>query len=571
MVLTGAGAGPKRRAEFGRAWESWIQDLMLLSVLGIFLVAPAMVILVEAFFPNGHFGFGLFRTMAANPVLRNSLANSILIGLGATMLATVLALPFAALLGRYRFPGRDALKSAIMLPLLLPPFAGTIALRQLLGRYGSVNILLMHLGWIKEPIDWLGGGMTGVILLEGLHLFPILYFSLINHFAALNGDSEEAALSFGGKNWSYYRKVLWPEIRPGLFAGMALVFVWAFTDLGTPLLLEFRQVLPYQAFTFVTDLNHNPMGFALATVMGVVGLGGYWITQWLGHGQAQSQGKVTRPAAEKKLGPLAGTGAAFGLAMVLLASLLPIVALILMAFSHGWFLSILPEAYTADHFTQLLHHRITRGSIQTSLFLSSFTVLADLILGWWLARRVLAARGFLSPLLETLAMAPLALPGIILAFGYVALFSGTRLDPAGNPLFLLVMAYAMRRLPFAFRSILTGYRSLPAQIDEAAQTMGQGFAGRVWNIHLPLLTPYLLASGLLVFAFSMLEVSDSLVLAMQEFYYPITKAMFFLTSRAGDGNNLAAALALVGMAILAGAIAAANRLLGNRWGQMFKG
>ncbi len=572
MVLNRMRLLPQRhRLPAGGAWDAWIQDLLLLAVLGLFLVAPTVVILTEAFFPNGHFGLGLFRSMAVNPVLRSSLLNSILIGLGATALATTLALPFAILLGRYRFVGRNALKSAVMLPLLLPPFAGTIALRQLLGRYGSVNILLIHLGWMKDPIDWLGGGMAGVILLEGLHLFPILYFSLINHFAALNGDSEEAALCFGGKTWSYYRKILWPEIRPGLFAGMALVFVWAFTDLGTPLLMEYRQVLPYQAFTFVTDLNHNPMGFALATVMGVVGLCGYWISQWLGRGQSQSQGKVTRPAAEKTLGRSAGIGAAGGLAAILLVSLLPIVALILMAFSRGWFLSILPEAYTWDHIAQLLHHRITRGSIQTSLFLSSFTVLADLALGWWLARRVLASRGVLSPILETLAMAPLALPGIILAFGYVALFSGTRLDPAGNPLFLLVMAYAMRRLPFAFRSILTGYRSLPAQIDEAAQTLGQGFAGRVWNIHLPLLTPYLLASGLLVFAFSMLEVSDSLVLAMQEFYYPITKAMFFLTSRAGDGNNLAAALALVGMVILAGAIVMATRLLGRKFGEMFRG
>jgi len=167
-------------------------------------------------------------------------------------------------------------------------------------------------------------------------------------------------------------------------------------------------------------------------------------------------------------------------------------------------------------------------------------------------------------------MAPLALPGIILAYGYVSLFAGTRLDPAGNPLFLLVMAYAMRRLPFAFRSVLTGYRTMPAQVDEAAQTLGQGFWGRVRDIHLPLLTPYFLASGLLVFAFSMLEVSDSLILAMREFYYPITKALYFLTTRAGDGNNLAAALATVGMAILAAAILAANRLLGKRFGDMFR-
>jgi iron(III) transport system permease protein len=549
----------------------WLQDFTLVLLLGCFLVLPTLVILAEAFFPSGHFSLGLFRNMIVNPVLRQSFYNSLGIALGATAFATTLALPFAMLLGRYRFIGHSLLKACVILPLLLPPFAGTIALRQLLGRYGSVNILLLKFGWIQSPVDWLGGGMGGVIILEGLHLFPILYFSLINHFSALNGDSEEAALCFGGKTWAYYRKILLPEIRPGLFAGMALVFVWAFTDLGTPLLMEYRLVLPYQAFALVTDLNRNPMGYALVTVMGIVGLSGYWISQWLGRGQLQAHGKGIRPAREKILTPWKGGLAAVGLTSVLMLSLLPIIALIMMSFARNWFMSLAPEAYTLNHFSLLFHHRITSGSIQNSLFLSSLAVLADLFLGWWIARRVLSSTGLWGRILETVAMSPLALPGIILAFGYIALFSGTRLDPAGNPLFLLIMAYSMRRLPFAFRSILTGYRSLPAQIDEAAQTMGQGFWGRVWNIHLPLLTPYLLASGLMVFAFSMLEVSDSLILAMQEFYYPITKAMYFLTSRAGDGNNLAAALAVLGMLILAVAIGMANRLLGRKFGEMFRG
>ncbi|MDQ2999637.1 MAG: iron ABC transporter permease [Fibrobacterota bacterium] len=548
----------------------WLQRLALGALLGVFLVAPVVLILAESFFPNGRFSLGLFRAMAGNPVLRQALFNSLIIAVGATALSTLLAIPFAALLGRYRLPGRGVLKAGVMIPLLLPPFAGAIAVRQLFGRYGSVNILLQDMGWIDAPVDWLGGGMSGVIFLEGLHLFPILYFSLINHFAALNGDSEEAALCFGGKTWAYYRKILLPEIRPGLLSGMALVFVWSFTDLGTPLLMEYRQVIPYQAFSLVTDLNQNPMGFALTTVMGVVGLGGYWISQALSRGQAQFHGKGMRPASEKTPRRFHGIAASVLLASILLLAFLPVAAIAVMALARSWFLSVAPESYTLDYFTQLFSHRITRGSIQTSLFLSSLAVLADLALGWWLARMVLASSGFWAKLWETLAMVPLALPGIILAFGYVALFAGTPLDPAGNPLFLLVMAYAMRRVPFAFRSILTGYRSMPAQIDEAAQTLGQGFWGRVWNIHFPLLTPYFLASGLLVFAFSMLEVSDSLILAMREFYYPITKAMYFLTTRAGDGNNLAAALAVVGMVILAGAIAVASRLLGNRFGEMFK-
>jgi iron(III) transport system permease protein len=549
---------------------AFAQGIVLSILLGAFLVAPTLLVLKEAFFPGGAFSLSLFRSMAGNPVLMRSLWNSLIIGLAATAVATALALPFAAVLGRYRIPGRRLLQAGVILPLLLPPFAGALAVKQFLGRYGSLNLLLQEWGLSDGPVDFLGAGMAGVILLEGLHLFPILYFSLVNHFAALNGDSEDAALCFGGRKAAYYRRILLPEIRPGLFAGMALVFVWAFTDLGTPLLMEFRLVLPYQAFSLVTNLHHNPMGYALTAVMGAVGLGGYWFSQWLGRGQARAHAKVFRPAPERAMAGPRGWLTAGTLAGILLAASLPLVFVALLAFAEGWFLSIAPESFTAAHFGSLAEHRITRGSIQTSLLLSSLACLVDLVLGYWLARIVIASTGFRAKLIETLAMAPLALPGIILAFGYVALFSGTPLDPAGNPLFLLVMAYAMRRLPFAFRSVLTGYRSLPAQIDEAAQTLGQGFWGRLWDIHLPLLTPYLLASGLLVFAFSMLEVSDSLVLAMKELYYPITKAIYFLASRAGDGYNLAAALAVIGMGVLAIAILAANRLMGRRFGEMFR-
>jgi iron(III) transport system permease protein len=303
--------------------------------------------------------------------------------------------------------------------------------------------------------------------------------------------------------------------------------------------------------------------------MGILGLAGYWASQALARGQAHSA-KGYRPAPEKIPGRAAGLIAAFGLGAILALAFLPTLAVVIQSFAKDWFLSILPGEFTLGNFGAVFGHRITRGSIQTSLFLSSLAAGADLALGWWLARLVLTESRLWSRFWETAAMAPLALPGIVLAFGYVSLFAGTRLDPAGNPLFLLVMAYALRRLPFAFRGALTGYRSMPDKVDEAAQTLGQGYWGRVRDIHLPLLTPHLLAAGMLVFAFSMLEVSDSLVLAMKEFYYPITKAMYFLAARAGDGLNLAAALAVLGMLILSAALIAANRLLGKGFGDLFR-
>ena len=81
--------------------------------------------------------------------------------------ATALAVPFAVLLGRYRFPGRGLIRAGIMIPLLLPPFAGAVAVKQFLGRYGSLNLLLQKIGLLDQPLDFLGSGFAGVVLHPG--------------------------------------------------------------------------------------------------------------------------------------------------------------------------------------------------------------------------------------------------------------------------------------------------------------------------------------------------------------------------------------------------------------------
>lgn len=546
------------------------QTLFLLGFFGLFLVAPVAHTLIGAF-TAGTSPLSLFALLFRNPVYLASLKGSFFIALAASLLSAALALPFAFFIVRHDFFGKAWLQRSMMLPMLLPPFAGAIAVKQLLGRQGALNLALQDLGLITAPIDWLGSGAMGVIVLEALHLFPVLYFSVVGVLASFNAEGEEAALLFGGRNWRFYRTVLFPALRPGLLSGLSMVFIWAFSDLGTPLLLEYRQVLPYQVFTMVTDVESNPMGYCLALVMALVGLLGFWASLRFSKSRTLALGRAARPVIARRLPSPARFLVPLALHLVFFLSVLPLFALLALSLSGSWFMTILPADWTWDHFGALWDHRITRASIQTSLFLSSLACALALALGFWVVQVARRSAPPVRLLLESLSMLPLALPGILIAFGYVGLFAGTPVDPARNPLFLLVLAYAVRRLPFAVRSLSSGYETLPKGFDEAAMTLGDGFWGRVWRLHLPLLSPFLLGAGILVFAFSMLEVSDSLILAMEEFHYPLTKAMFFLTTRTGDGGNVAAALGMVGVVLLGVSLYFANRLLGEKLGRMFGG
>ena len=135
---------------------------------------------------------------------------------------------------------------------------------------------------------------------------------------------------------------------------------------------------------------------------------------------------------------------------------------------------------------------------------------------------------------------------------------------------LLAVSYAIRRLPYMVRASHAGLEQVSRSYEEAASNLGASPLRVVWRVTLPLITANLLAGGILCFSFSMLEVSDSLILAQAEQYYPITKAIYVLMDQLENGANVAAALGVWAMALLAAAMLWVSTLLGKRMGQMFR-
>jgi iron(III) transport system permease protein len=167
-------------------------------------------------------------------------------------------------------------------------------------------------------------------------------------------------------------------------------------------------------------------------------------------------------------------------------------------------------------------------------------------------------------------MVPLALPGIVLAFGYVVTYSGTWLDPMDNPFPLLVVAYGIRRLPYMVRSASAGLEQTHVSLEEASQAFGASRFRTLRSITIPLVMANLIAGGLLCFAYAMLDVSDSLILAMKDRYFPITKAIYALFLEQGSGEFVASALGMVAMLILTLCILGAAAILGKKMGELFR-
>ena len=571
----GKTALPRRTLHFIFSWDSLFFGLLWLFFLA-FLLYPIGYVVRGAFQVEHRPTLALFRLLWRNVNYRAAVLNSFAIGLCVVAATSAIGLALALPMSRWRFRGKGALSALMLAPMILPPFVGAIGVQQFLSRYGSLNLLLMHCGAIDphRPIDWLGEHrFGGVVLLESLHLYPILYLNVLAALANVDATLEEAAQNLGARGWRLFRDVTFPLILPGYFAGAILVFIWAFTDLGTPLIFGYREVVPVKIFDLVDVAQSNPTGYALVLTVLFITVVVFAASRRLtrtAHGQ---RSHVTgAPASRERPAGLGRTVLIYALMVgVTLAAIIPHLGVFLKSTAARWSISILPEEYTLRYYGLVFRHPISMSSIRVSLLLSLLSTAADLALGFLIAYYLLRKRIRGRAALDVLAMLPLALPGVVLAFGYLTCFAGVPLlDPRVNPILLLVIAYGVRRLPFTVRAAAAGLEQTSVAYEEASANLGARPATTIRRILIPLVLPNLVAGGVLAFAFAMLEVSESLMLAMQRQYYPIAKAIYTMVGRIDDGPFIASAMGMLGMALLLGCFILASRFVGRRLGAIFR-
>src|SRR5690606_430910 len=185
-------------------------------------------------------------------------------------LAFALAMPLAFVADRFVFPGKGILGSLILIPMILPPFVGAIGLKQIFGQYGGLNAFLVEIGLRPEgwTYDWFAASpFWGIAIINALSLYPIIYLNTVAALANVDPAMEEAAENLGCTGLRRFCKVTLPLIRPGLFAGGTIVFIWAFTELGVPLIFDYPRVTSVQIFHGLKDIGGNPFPYALVAVM----------------------------------------------------------------------------------------------------------------------------------------------------------------------------------------------------------------------------------------------------------------------------------------------------------------
>ena len=526
--------------------------LAIAIFLAVFLISPVILVVYTAF-SDGHGGLTLSHFFAFFEIslMRESFANSLFVA-GMTVLgATLIAIPLAYLTMRFQFRGAVLIQTLGVLPLVMPAFVGAAAMQLIFGRSGAVNLILMDLFGFSIPIM---EGLSGIIFVETLHYFPFILLNLSASLATIDSSMEEAGQNLGASGWRLFRKIIFPLALPGYIAGASLVFIKVFDDLGTPLVLNVTNMLAPQAYLRVTSIGlEDPIGYVICVILvlfSIAAMGGSW---WFV--KRRDYALISRGGAQAPKRTLSSwqTVMAYGWIIgVLMLVLSPHLGILLMSLFKVWSFSVLPEQFTLAHYITIFGD--AKQMIWNTILYCGLAAVIDVVLGAAIAYIVIRTTIPGRQILDHLVTVALAMPGLVLGIGYLRTFRGIELPFGGGALtaswLIFVLAYSVRRLPYALRSCMAALTQVHPALEEAAENVGASRWRIIRKIVLPLMIGGLLAGFVTSFITAAAEISETILLTSKESMAPMSYGIYlYFQSIAGRGPG--AALSVIAITLVA--------------------
>ncbi len=521
---------------------AWLAGAAVLAFLLLFFVLPVARVFASAFEQgDGSFTLAHFGIFFGQGLMREAFVNSLTVALSATFFAALIAVPLAYLTVRFQFRGALLIQTLGVLPLVMPPFVGAVALQLIFGRSGSVNLLLQeHAGFTLTLMD----GLPGVVFVEAIHYFPFILMNLTVALRNIDGAMEEAALNLGCRGWRLFRRVVFPLAAPGFVAGASLVFVKVFDDLGTPLVLGQTNLLAPQAYLRITQVGlEDPLGYVVSVVMVVFSMAAMALSARALQGRDYAT--LTKGGGSLQRRRLSSGGAvlAYGwITLVMLLVLSPHLGVLLLSLARVWSYAPLPDGYTLAHYATVFGD--SSGMLRNTLLYCGLAAGLDVVLGVTMAVLLLRTQLPARRWLDGMASASLAVPGIVLAIGYLRFFKGITLPGTDTLLtstwVLIMLAYAVRRLPYALRSCVAALQQLHVSLEEAAASLGATPLRALRRVVVPLMAGGILAGFVTSFVTAAVELSATLLLVSADSQAPMSYGIYlYMQSVAGRGPGAA--------------------------------
>ena len=495
---------PKRRK-----FEVWsaISIALLLAFL-LFFLYPLCTLLKQAF-TTKESGFTLdnFVKFFSKPYYYNTILNSFKVSVAVTLVSLFIGIVFSYFYSFYRLKGEKFLLIASILCCMSAPFIGAYSWILLMGRSGDLTRLLKALGLPAGSIY----GFGGILLVQATKLYPLVLIYMNGMFSNLDNSLMEASANLGCSGLKRFWKVILRLAMPTVLAEALLVFMRAFADFGTPLLIgEGYRTFTVEIYKQFLSETGSDYGFASAiSVIAIVLTAAIFLLQKYATKKFSFTMNALHPVEKKAPKGLGGVLMHVFCYGVVAVSLLPQIYIIYVSFRNST-MGVFQKGYSLANYRAALDKLLLRATGNTVL-VGVIALAAIVLLAIMISYLVVRRPNFINHSIDTISMMPYIMPGSVIAIALVIGFGKKPLVLTGT-LAIMIIAVIIRRLPYTTRSATATLIQIPLSVEEASISLGASKMKTFFKVTVPMMSSGIISGAILSWVSIVTEVSSAAIL-----------------------------------------------------------
>lgn len=488
--------------------DGWtIVSIILLILFAIFLLYPLFNLLKESVYTNGKISFEGFKTFFGEYYYWSSIINSVKIAVCVTIVSLLLGIPFSYFYSFFNLKGKKALFILCLLCTMSAPFIGAYAWILLFGNSGLFTNILKSFG-IKSVTIY---GFWGIVFVQSLKLFPLVVIYMNGAFKDIDNSLLEASESLGCKGLNRFFNIIMSLTMPTILAAALLVFMRSFADFGTPILIG-RGYTTFPVLIYTQYLGENGSNYHFAASISVIAIlvtAIIFIIQKIITNKFKFTINSLHPIEVKNAKKLSSAIMHIFCYVLVGISILPQLYIVNMSF-RNYRNSILRPGYSLVNYEKALEKALFT-SIGNTLIISIATLTIIIIVAVLIAYLVVRRNNFLNNAIDTISMLPYIMPGAVIGISLIVSFSKYPFILTGT-LFIMIIALAIRRMPFTSRSATATMMQIPESMEEAAISLGASKSKTFINITIPMMTNGIISGAVLSWVSIITEMSSGVIL-----------------------------------------------------------
>ncbi len=483
--------------------------VVFLVLFAVFLLYPLLGILRQSVVnPEGRFTGEQFVKFFSQPYYSNTILNSFKVTFAITLCTLLIGIPFSYFYSFYRLKGAKILFIVSILCCMSAPFIGAYSWILLLGRSGVIMQFFKDAFGIRLGSIY---GFGGILVVQSLKLFPLVFIYMNGAFKNIDRSLMEASANLGCTGVRRFFDIVLSLSMPTALAASLLVFMRAFADFGTPLLIgEGYRTFPVEIYNQYLGEHGTDYNFAAAiSLIAIVFTALIFFVQKWATSRYKFSINAMNPIEKKRPKGLKGLfmyGYCYLLAAV---AFLPQMYVIYLSF-RNCDQAVFKEGYSLANYRMTLDKLLGR-SIENTLVLGVGSLSIIIVLSILVAYLVVRRSSVLNNAVDTMSMLPYILPGSVIGIAMIIAFGKPPLVLTGT-MAIMIASFVIRRMPYSIRSANATLMQIPISVEEASISLGASKLKTFVQITVPMMSSGIVSGAILSWVSIVTELSSSIIL-----------------------------------------------------------